>query len=173
VRLVRRADLRVDVSDAVGGGEPAFTAVGMLGWSGVNTVIQVDHGHPLLAGMYRTRVPGPRHPYRQAFHYDDVPEAIVAVDLDGYPARPDGAPRPPWAATFMPGGPKAEPERPPNGAITAAEAARIEVPVLIAVGERDVCPDPWAEPDAHRGSRDRIVAWARTVTARGTVAARG
>jgi alpha-beta hydrolase superfamily lysophospholipase len=169
--------------------QPVFTAVGMLGWSGVNTVIPVDHKHPMLADMNRTRVPGLQHPYRQAFHYEDVPEAIVAVDLDGYPYRPDGAPQPSWAARFMPGGPKAAPERPPNGAITAAEAARIDVPVLIAMGERDVCPDPWAEPGAYRSSLDvtlviipamahahnfastrsllwdRIVTWAATIVA--------
>lgn len=168
-----------------------FTAVGMLGWSGVNTVIPVDPSHPLLAGMYRTRVPGLEHPYRPAFHYDDVPEAIVALDLDGYPARPEGAPQPAWATRFMPGGPNAAPERPPNGAITAGEAALIGVPVLVAVGERDVCPDPWAEPGAYRGSCDvtltivpamghahnfastrsilweRIEAWAETIAARG------
>lgn len=169
--------------------QPVFTAVGMLGWSGVNTVIPVDRSHPLLADMYRTRVPGLQHPYRRAFHYEDVPESIVDADLDGYPHRPDGAPQPPWASTFMPGGPNAAPERPPNGDITAADAVRIDVPVLLAMGERDVCPDPWAEPGAYRGSRDvtlvivpamahahnfastrsilwdRIEAWAGTVTA--------
>jgi alpha-beta hydrolase superfamily lysophospholipase len=167
--------------------QPAFSAVAMLGWSGVSTVIPVDHDDPLVADVHRTRVPGLRHPYRRAFHYDDVPEAIVALDLDGYPGRLDGAPQPAWAARFQPGGPNVAPERPPDGDITASEAARIDVPVLIAMGERDVCPDPWAEPGAYRGSRDvtlvivpamghahnfassravlwdRIVAWARTV----------
>jgi pimeloyl-ACP methyl ester carboxylesterase len=168
---------------------PLFSAIGMLGWSGVDTVIPVDHGDPAVADVHRTRVPGLRHPYRRAFHYDDVPAAIVAEDLDGYPGRLDGAPQPAWAARFQPGGPNVAPERPPNGDITANEAARIDVPVLIAVGERDVCPDPWAEPGAYRGSRDvtlvivpamghahnfastrsvlwdRIAAWAKTVTA--------
>ena len=35
-----------------------------------------------------------------------------------------------------------------------AEVAHIEVPVFIGVGERDVCPDPHAEPSAYRSSRD-------------------
>jgi pimeloyl-ACP methyl ester carboxylesterase len=30
----------------------------------------------------------------------------------------------------------------------------IEVPVLIGVGERDVCPNPWAEPAAYSRSGD-------------------
>ena len=34
----------------------------------------------------------------------------------------------------------------------AAEAAAIDVPVLIGCGERDVVPDPWAEPTAYRAS---------------------
>ena len=35
-----------------------------------------------------------------------------------------------------------------------AEASQIEVPVLVVVGERDVCPNPWAEPSAYWSSRD-------------------
>jgi pimeloyl-ACP methyl ester carboxylesterase len=152
-------------------------------------VIPVDESHPMLADVHRRRVPGLQHPYRQAFHWEDVPEDIVQADLDGYPYRLGGAALPSWGAKFMPGGPNAAPERPPNGPVTAAEAAQIDVPVLIAVGERDVCPDPWAEPGAYRRSADvtmrivpamghahnfagtrkllwdRIIAWAETVTA--------
>ena len=36
----------------------------------------------------------------------------------------------------------------------AQEAAAITVPVLIASGERDVTPDPHAEPKAYRSSAD-------------------
>jgi alpha-beta hydrolase superfamily lysophospholipase len=39
----------------------------------------------------------------------------------------------------------------------AAEAAAIEVPVLVGCGERDTVPDPWMEPSAYRGSRDVAV----------------
>src|SRR5690606_10262756 len=42
------------------------------------------------------------------------------------------------------------------GAI-AAEAAAVEVPVFVGVGERDTCPDPHAEPSAFRRSRDVTV----------------
>jgi pimeloyl-ACP methyl ester carboxylesterase len=54
----------------------------------------------------------------------------------------------------MPGGPNGNPEQPPRGAVVAHEAAQIDVPVLVAVGERDVSPDPWAEPGAYRSSTD-------------------
>jgi pimeloyl-ACP methyl ester carboxylesterase len=36
----------------------------------------------------------------------------------------------------------------------ALEAASITVPVLSATGERDVVPDPWAEPKAFKSSTD-------------------
>ena len=34
--------------------------------------------------------------------------------------------------------------------VVAEEAAAVDVPVFIGVGERDVCPDPWAEPASYR-----------------------
>ena len=39
----------------------------------------------------------------------------------------------------------------------AAEAAAIDVPVFVGDGERDVCTDPRAEPQAYRSSRDITV----------------
>src|SRR3546814_5962423 len=38
----------------------------------------------------------------------------------------------------------------------ALEAAAITVPVLVAVGERDVVPDPWMEPKAFKSAHDEI-----------------
>jgi pimeloyl-ACP methyl ester carboxylesterase len=131
-----------------------FDGIGLLGWSGVNTVIPCDPAHPRLGDVHTKRVPGLEHPYRSAFHWDDVPEAIVAEDLEGYPHRLDGSPVPFWACRYMPGGPNGNPEQPPRGAVVAHEAAQIDVPVLVAVGERDVSPDPWAEPGAYRSSTD-------------------
>jgi pimeloyl-ACP methyl ester carboxylesterase len=55
----------------------------------------------------------------------------------------------------MPGGPNLKPERGPlEPGTVAAEAAAIRCPVLIANGERDVCPDPRAEPAAYASSPD-------------------
>jgi pimeloyl-ACP methyl ester carboxylesterase len=36
----------------------------------------------------------------------------------------------------------------------ASEAAAINVPVLVAVGERDVVPNPWMEPFAYKSATD-------------------
>jgi alpha-beta hydrolase superfamily lysophospholipase len=134
--------------------DPVFAGVGFLGWSGIKPVIPCDRAHPLLAVMSDRRIPGLDHPYRAAFHWDDVPDSIVAEDLDGYPYRPGGAPVPAWAARCTPGGPNAAVGRPPRGVSVADEARRIDVPVLIGLGERDIAPDPWAEPSAYRASGD-------------------
>jgi pimeloyl-ACP methyl ester carboxylesterase len=82
------------------------------------------------------------------FHWEDVPADIVGADMaGGYPLRkqvpPFGSATIPTCAVLMmaPGAVK-------------AEAAAVEVPVFVGVGERDVCPDPHAEPTAYRASRD-------------------
>lgn len=86
--------------------------------------------------------------YRYAFHWEDVPEDILHEDMKGgYPIRrtaPDfGSLTIPYCAVTMmlPGA-------------FAADAARVTVPVLVGVGERDTCPDPHAEPGGYRASRD-------------------
>jgi hypothetical protein len=38
--------------------------------------------------------------------------------------------------------------------VVATEAAAITVPILLAMGERDVVPDPWLEPTAYRSAKD-------------------
>ncbi len=83
-----------------------------------------------------------------------MPEDIVAEDLLGYPAR-IGVPVPAWGTPFMPGGPNFAPERGPLGPkVVTDEAAAIDVPVFIANGEIDVCPDPLAEPTAYPNAPD-------------------
>jgi alpha-beta hydrolase superfamily lysophospholipase len=74
---------------------------------------------------------------RQGFHWDDVPDAVIAADdamavetpscigLDSIRAH-----------------------------IVKDEAGRISVPVYICLGERDVSPDPHAEPGYYRSSPD-------------------
>jgi acetyl esterase len=84
--------------------------VAMLGWSGVCTQVKDVSGTQNvappadLAGTEALQ-DGLNHPYRRSFHFDDVPEDIVAEDLLGYPAR-IGVPVPAWGTPFMPGGPK-------------------------------------------------------------------
>lgn len=133
--------------------------VAMLGWSGICTQVKDVSGSQNVAppadleGTEALR-DGLNHPYRRSFHFDDVPEDIVAEDLLGYPAR-IGVPVPAWGTPFMPGGPNFAPERGPLGPnVVTAEAAAIEVPVFIANGEIDVCPDPLMEPSAYPKSPD-------------------
>lgn len=86
--------------------------------------------------------------YVYAFHWEDVPADILEEDMrGGYPIRQTapifGSVTIPYCAVQMmlPGA-------------FAAEAARIAVPVLVANGERDTCPDPHAEAAAYSSSRD-------------------
>lgn len=136
-----------------------FRGVAMLGWSGICTQVKDTSGAANVAppaeleGTEALR-DGLNHPYRRSFHFDDVPEDIVAEDLLGYPAR-IGVPVPAWGAIHMPGGPRFAPARGPLGpGVVADEAAVIDVPVFIANGEIDVCPDPRMEPNAYAASPD-------------------
>jgi alpha-beta hydrolase superfamily lysophospholipase len=86
------------------------------------------------------------------FHWEDVPRDILEADMaGGYPLR--RAPAPPFGSLTIP--PCAVTMMSP-GAI-AREAADVQVPVLVGVGERDTCPEPLAEPAAYRSSRDVAV----------------
>ncbi|MCB2073446.1 MAG: alpha/beta hydrolase [Novosphingobium sp.] len=78
-----------------------------------------------------------RAPMHEGFHWDDVPDDVIAYDdtlavetpscigLDSIRTR-----------------------------IVAGEASRIDVPVYICLGERDVSPDCHAEPGYYRASSD-------------------
>lgn len=86
--------------------------------------------------------------YLYAFHWEDVPADILEEDMKGgYPIRETspvfGSLTIPHCAVRMmlPGA-------------FAADAARIAVPVLVANGERDTCPNPHAEAAAYSGSPD-------------------
>lgn len=79
-----------------------------------------------------------------AFHFDDVDAEIVGRDLDDFPGRRGDPPS--WGSATVPmtlalwclapGG-------------VAPEAASVRVPVLVAVGARDVVPRPFDEPRAY------------------------
>jgi alpha-beta hydrolase superfamily lysophospholipase len=81
------------------------------------------------------------------FHYDDVDPAVVARDMDDYPARHGDVP--PWGSATLPLPLVLWCVAP--GAVLA-EAATIEVPVLLAMGERDVLVDPRGELRAFESS---------------------
>ena len=71
------------------------------------------------------------------FYYDDVDPALVARDLGDFPARHGDVP--PWGSATVPATVALWCLAP--GAVLA-EAAGIESPVLVALGERDVLVDP-------------------------------
>jgi len=86
--------------------------------------------------------------YLYAFHWEDVPPDILHEDMQGgYPIR-QTSPRfgsltiPHCAVQMM-----------LPGCFTA-DAASVTVPVLIGIGERDTCPEPYREPAAYAGSPD-------------------
>ena len=149
-----------------------FDGVGILGFSAFHTQPPSRPGTPPLAFPWTTRSGDARqplvinaaalakaaprtlgggtdvgeHPLAWAFHYDDVPREIVAADLAAY----DGGPLQAWRSATTP----ACVALGATPGVVATEAAAITVPVLVAMGERDVVPDPWLEPKAYRSASD-------------------
>lgn len=87
------------------------------------------------------------------FHYDDVPAEVVEADLAHYEAIAGGLPPPenpaPWNS-YTPPGDAARFTLTPG--IVAPEAAAVTVPVLSAMGERDLVADPAGEARAFRSA---------------------
>ena len=90
------------------------------------------------------------------FHFDDVAPDIVERDLAHFnrgihdPANQQGYDAPPWSSLTTPGAVAMSCLTP--GAV-APEAAAVRVPVLVAMGERDVIGDPKGEPRAYISAR--------------------
>jgi pimeloyl-ACP methyl ester carboxylesterase len=175
-----RGAVRLGIGQSMGGcftvvqqGQLAtFDGVGILGYSAIQTVLWMPPGTPEPPTAFVVRgsdvavitesamqvttpqlAPGDDDLPLTApgFHYDDVPRDIVEADLIGYPMNRRSTPA--WASATMP--PCAVTMLSPG--VVAPEAASIRVPVLVAVGERDVVPDPHAEPRAYPRSRDVTV----------------
>ena len=166
------------------GQHQVFDGIASLGFSGIHTVVPSRPGTPAAAWPWMLRnsdlaspkvlnqaalaaAAGPtlgdqdslaaaagsgEHPFAWAFHWDSEPADIVAIDMAASADTYDG-PLPAWRS----------PSTPACGiymvapGTVATEAASITVPVLIAVGERDVVPNPWLEPTAFRSSTDVTV----------------
>jgi hypothetical protein len=131
-----------------------FDAVAILGWSGLQTVLPAPPGGPPLPvpGVGRDADPRtyPRRTYtaadlRYAYHWEDVPGAIAGQDAE-WAARAGTGDVPSWRSVT---GPEVSRTMLAAG-VVAEEAAAIHVPVFLGMGERDVCPDPHAEPAAYR-----------------------
>ncbi|UXJ50216.1 alpha/beta hydrolase [Pseudomonas citronellolis] len=144
------------------GRHSTFDGIAPLGYSALHTVLPQRSEEDRLRGMQGHLMHGQRPleeisveassetvvDFVYPFHWEDVPPDILAADMDGgYPMRRT-APRfgsltvPPCAVTMMTPG------------VVKAEAAAIKVPVLVAMGARDVCPEPHREPTAYPGSND-------------------
>ena len=99
------------------------------------------------------------HPFQWAFHYDDEPPDVIAMDMADIVVSDTAAnlggsqTLPEWRSATTP---SCRLYMVAPG-VVAPEAASITVPVLVAVGERDVVPDPWMEPKAYKSSRDLTV----------------
>jgi alpha-beta hydrolase superfamily lysophospholipase len=141
-----------------------FDAVGMLGWTNIHIQFPDPSGERVtLEGVPRgmdaraLETAVRERPMsvsaelrRYVYHYDDEPQEIVDADMGaelGGPPAPWRSASPPACAASMvlPG-------------TTAEEAARIEQPVLVVAGERDVIADPLAEAKAYERSSDVTVA---------------
>lgn len=137
-----------------------FDAIAPCGVSAIHTALPqrdksaFDHGVRRFDAVAEGRVSSHLEhnhegvDYLYAFHWEDVPSDILHEDMKGgYPIRetsPDfGSLTIPHCAVQMmlPGA-------------FADEAARVSVPVLIANGERDTCPDPHMEAGAYKHSSD-------------------
>jgi alpha-beta hydrolase superfamily lysophospholipase len=159
-----------------------FDGIAALGFSGIHTVVPNRPGTPAAVWPWVLRssdrdnpkilnqaamaaAAGPtldgqdslaeaaaqsEHPFTWSFHYDDEPADIVAADMT---AGTDGSPLPVWRSATTPscGLYMVAP------GTVATEAASITVPLLVAVGERDVVPNPWLEPFAFKSSTDITV----------------
>jgi pimeloyl-ACP methyl ester carboxylesterase len=161
---------RIGIGQSMGGGFTVITAarhhtydaVAVLGFSAIRTVAPMrTHDETVRASQpfdsVRDTAPGELSvaqvtaeiaDFIYPFFWEDLPADIVDADTrGGYPIRTNA---PPFGSTSL-----------PTCAVALlapgylkAEAAGIDVPVFIALGERDVAPEPHGEPVAYPSSTD-------------------
>ena len=150
------------VTVIMAGGHRTYDAIGVLGFSGVHTVLpmpehdateriadQFDYSRDTalddLSIVESSELIGE---FLYPFHFEDVPADIVEADIGGgYPIRTTA---PPFGSKTVP--PCAVAMLSPGYIKT--EAAAVDVPVFIGLGERDTAPDPHGEPSAYPNSTD-------------------
>lgn len=165
-----RRPLRIGIGQSMGGcitivmqgRKQTYDAIAPLGYSAIHTVLpqrseaarrksmegHVHHRGEDLARLSVAESSRSIEDFVYPFHWEDVPKDILDADMaGGYPLRKTA---PPFGSLTIP---SCAIQMMAPGCVTA-EAAAISVPVLVADGERDTCPDPLAEPSAYRGSRD-------------------
>ncbi len=110
-----------------------YTAIGVhLSWNG--QMVSADQPYSAEKGDYWLL---DHAAIAESFHWDDVPRDVLAVDEQLAVHVPQMLS---WQSTTM--------------GIVSDDAGRITVPVYICLGERDVSPDPHAEPAYYKGSKD-------------------
>jgi pimeloyl-ACP methyl ester carboxylesterase len=144
------------------GRHQTFDGIGVLGYSAIHTVLpqrdeaarqrsitgHANIGSKALKDISVEEASTGVTDFIYPFHWEDVSADILNADMaGGYPMRKTAPPFgsltvPPCVVTMMTPG------------LVKAEAAAITVPVLTAMGERDVCPNPHAEPSAFGGAND-------------------
>lgn len=161
----------IGIGQSMGGGvtmimqakHRSFDAYAGLGWSAIQSVLPQkaadvrDAIKQMSSSLGRNSdidtLETARHirqdfDYRYPFHWDDVPDEIIRADLGvGFPTRTTPVP---WGSMSMP---RCVAAMRGPGYVTQ-EAAMIDVPVLMAFGERDVSEYPWAEASAFPRCRD-------------------
>jgi pimeloyl-ACP methyl ester carboxylesterase len=163
----------IGIGQSMGGGVTAimagrhhtYHAVAVLGYSAIHTVLPMpEHDETVRTSAHfdysrdttpdelsvadsSKQIPGFLYP----FFWEDVPADIVEADTrGGYPIR---ATAPPFGSTTL-----------PNCAVAMlspgyikAEAAEVDVPVFIGLGERDTAQEPHREPAAYSSATDLTV----------------
>jgi hypothetical protein len=140
-----------------------FSAAGFLGWTNIHCEIPCPGGGRVQyvgpargsdAAAESLEVPFAYEALRYCYHYDDVPETIVKMDLAPLADPGLGAGDAPWRSATTPLLAITGTSRAPAG----PEAARIVTTVFIITGERDVIPDPDMEATAYPRSDD-VTLW--------------
>jgi pimeloyl-ACP methyl ester carboxylesterase len=162
--------LRIGIGQSMGGcvtvimagRHRTYDAIGVLGYSSIHTVLPMPkHDETVRTSEYfdysRDTAPDELSIAESAahigeflypFHYEDVPADIVEADIGGgYPIRTTA---PPFGSKTLPSCAVAL----LSPGYTKTEAAAVDVPVFIGLGERDTAPDPHREPSAYPRSTD-------------------
>lgn len=163
---------KVGAGQSMGGGltilmqgrHRTYDAIAPMGYSAIHTVMPQKNEADRLRGIEGHGRKAGRHTnpseldltassqstpdYVYPFHWEDVPADILDADMaGGYPIRKSA---PAWGSATIPNCVIAM----MSPGFVAEEAAAIEVPVLMAMGERDTIPDPMAEPAAFKRAND-------------------
>jgi pimeloyl-ACP methyl ester carboxylesterase len=150
------------VTVIMAGRHRTYDAIGVLGYSGIHTVLPMpkDDATARIADKFdysrdtaldelsiseSSELIGE---FLYPFHFEDVPADIVEADIGGgYPIRTTA---PPFGSKSVP--PCAVAMLSPGYIKT--EAAAVDVPLFIGLGERDTAPEPHCEPSAYPNSTD-------------------